>query len=553
MNQETKTCQNCKKDFIIDVDDFSFYKKMGVPAPEKCPECRQQLRTLFRNFKTLYKRPSSLSGKMIIAVYNPDVPFPVYDIAEWWSDNWDPMKYGIDIDLNQSFFTQLSKLFDTVPHISIVNVQSENCEYSNQVLRSKNCYLIFGCVENEDCDYGHIVWNCLDSVDNLYLFKCESCYECIDCLGSTKLFYSQECESCVDSVGLFDCKNCLNCIGCVTQVNKSYYIFNKPATKEEYKEFLKKYPLTEKSSIDYILKEREALRRKVPQRSFFGSHNNNISGNHIYNAHNVHYSFDIKSGENSKFCFTVRKATDSHDISFTTDLEECYQSLTIDKSNKVIGSQQIVDSHDIYYSENCYNCNNIFGSYGLRKKSYCILNKQYSKEEYIKLKEKIIKNIKNTGEWGNFFPKELSPFAYNEAIVNEYIPLSKDEALVKGFKWKDNIPSTKGQGTIEYKDLPKNPEDYNDALLAEILTCENCKKNYKLINREINFYKKNKLLIPNKCFNCRHEMRMSKRNPRNLWNGICAKCNKEILTSYIPKDQKIYKIYCEKCYQQEVY
>lgn len=56
---------------------------------------------------------------MIVSMYNPDVPFPVYDITEWWADDWDPMSYGMDIDWNQPFFIQLSNLFNTVPHISI--------------------------------------------------------------------------------------------------------------------------------------------------------------------------------------------------------------------------------------------------------------------------------------------------------------------------------------------------------------------------------------------------------------------------------------------------
>ena len=554
MNQENKICQNCHGEFIIEPDDFGFYEKMKVPAPEKCPQCRQQLRMLFRNFKTLYKRPSSKSGKMIISVYNLDALFPVYNISEWWGDGWDPMAYGIDIDFEEPFFIQLGKLFNTVPRVSIMNSQTENCEYSNQINQSKNCYLVFGGLDDEDCDYGHIVWNCRDSIDNLYLFKSESCYECIDCLGSAKLFYSQECESCVDSIGLFDCRSCLNCIGCVGQVSKSYCIFNKQVTKEEYRNFLLEHSLNDKTSIDYILKERDELRKKLPQRSFFGFRNSNVSGNHIYNAHNVHYSFDVKSGENSKFCFTLRKAVDSYDVSFTGESFECYQVLTmLNNSSRIIGSQQIVDSHNVYYSDHCYSCNDVFGCYGLRKKSYCILNKQYTKEEYVKLLQKLIEQMTKNKEWGNFFPKELSPFGYNEAIVNEYMPLSKVEALAQGFRWKDDIPGTKGQGTIERSKLPKNPEEYSEELIKEVLTCENCAKNYKLINREIIFYKKNKLSLPSQCFNCRHAFRVSKRNPRNLWNSKCDKCNNNILTSYKPEDQKIYRIYCEKCYQREIY
>ncbi len=550
---ENRICQSCKKDFIIEPDDFGFYEKMSVPAPQKCPQCRQQLRTLFRNFKTLYKRPSSMSGKIIVSVYDTDTLFPVYDTDEWWKDVWDPMSYGIDLDLNKSFFGQLIKLFNTVPHPSLMKSQVENCDYSNQINSSKNCYLLFGALNDEDCDYGHIVWNCRDSMDNLYLFKSEFCYECVDCLGSAKLFYSEECEACVDGIGLFDCRNCLNCIGCVGLVNKSYYIFNKPVTKEKYKEFMMQYPLNQKGSIDYILKEREKLRKTIPQRSFFGSHNNNVSGNHIYNARNIHHSFDIKSGENSKFCFTIRKAIDLYDVSFTGGALESYQSLTILDSSRVIGTNQVIDSHDVFYSDNCWGCNNLFGCYGLRKKSYCIFNKQYSKEKYQTLFPNLVEHMKKAGEWGNFFPSLMSPFAYNEAIVNEYMPMTKEEALAQGFRWKDNIPSTKGQGTIKYEDLPKKSEDYSDKLLTEILTCENCEKNYKLINREINFYKKNKLSLPQKCFNCRHEARMGQRSPHNLWKGTCAKCGTEIQTSYTPENQKIYKIYCEKCYQQEVY
>lgn len=33
---ETKSCQNCKKDFIIEPEDFNFYSKMKVPAPTWC-------------------------------------------------------------------------------------------------------------------------------------------------------------------------------------------------------------------------------------------------------------------------------------------------------------------------------------------------------------------------------------------------------------------------------------------------------------------------------------------------------------------------------------
>lgn len=552
-NSENKICQNCNKDFIIEAEDFKFYEKIRVPPPTWCPECRQQRRTLFRNFKTLYKRNSSLSGQSIISIHHDQVPFPVFSVSEWWGDGWDAMDYGIDIDWNLPVSLHLEKLFNSVPHIAMMNTRCDNCEYSNQIDNSKNCYLAFGCLEGENCNYSHIIWNCKDTMDSLYVFKCEGCYECVDCLGSTKLFFSEECENCVESIGLFDCRNCVNCIGCVGLVSKSYCIFNQQLTRAEYLEFLEKNPLYKQESIDYILNEREKLRRSLPQRSFFGSRNNNVSGNHIYNAHNVHHSFDIKSGENSKYCFTVRSAIDSHDVSFTRDASECFNSLTMLGSNRVVGSQIIADSHDVYYSEHCYNCENIFGCHSLRKKKYCIFNKQYSKEEYEKLIPKLIERMKSDGEWGEFFQKELTPFAYNECIANEYMPLSKDEAQKQGFRWKDDIPFTKGLGNISHDDIPQDPKEYNDSLLQAVLTCDSCEKNYRLIDREIGFYKNNNLSIPRLCFNCRHQLRMNKRNPRVLSSGICKKCNSVIQTSYSKRDQKIYTLYCENCYKKEIY
>ena len=32
MKSETRNCQNCKKDFVIEPDDFSFYEKIKVPS-----------------------------------------------------------------------------------------------------------------------------------------------------------------------------------------------------------------------------------------------------------------------------------------------------------------------------------------------------------------------------------------------------------------------------------------------------------------------------------------------------------------------------------------
>jgi len=534
MTTETRICQNCKSQFLIAPDDFLFYEKMGVPAPEECPECRQEHRILFRNFKTLYKVNSAKSGLSIISMYSPSSPYLIYDHEEWWADDWDPKRYGRDVDFSRPFFEQLHDLWKAVPHYGLMNTASENCIYSNMVWRSKNCYFVFGCIENEECDYGHLVWNSRDCIDNLYLVKCELCYESIDCIGCNKLLYSQECENCADSIALFDCRSCTNCIGCVGLQQKSYHIYNQPVTKEVYKKFLEEHPIEE------IMTEREKLRLSLPHRSMYGFRNNNVSGNHIYNAKNVQHSFDIKrGGENSKFGYTVGSMFNSYDICFTPpNIEESYQAMACGDSKNLLSCHLCNNCSFASYSEHCYNSHNIFGCEGLRGSEYCILNKQYSKEEYEALKAKIIEKMKAGSEWGKWFPIPMSPFAYNESIVNEYSPLTKEQALAKGYRWKDDIPTTRGQE----KDDP-DP-------MKRIMKCIQCERNYRFIDRELVFYKKLNLPLPSKCFNCRHQRRMNLRLPRKLYQRQCAKCSKEIETSYAPERPEM--IYCGQCYQQEV-
>ena len=103
---ENKICQNCKKDFTIESDDFLFYEKMKVPAPTFCPHCRFVRRMIWRNERSLYKRKCDMCQKNIIAMYDDKVPFPVYCPECWRSDKWEAGEYTKDYDFSKSFFEQ---------------------------------------------------------------------------------------------------------------------------------------------------------------------------------------------------------------------------------------------------------------------------------------------------------------------------------------------------------------------------------------------------------------------------------------------------------------
>jgi hypothetical protein len=170
---------------------------------------------------------------------------------------------------------------------------------------------------------------------------------------------------------------------------------------------------------------------------------------------------------------------------------------------------------------------------------------------YIDSKGKIYK-------YGEFFPSELSPFAYNETIAQEYFPVSKEQAIQQGYKWKDK-EERNYKIDIKTEDIPDNINETTEDILGKVIECahlgncnQQCTEAFKIIPEELAFYKRMGLSLPHLCPNCRHYERLAQRNPLKLWHRSCMNkdCNNKFETSYAPERPEI--VYCEKCYQQEV-
>jgi hypothetical protein len=189
----------------------------------------------------------------------------------------------------------------------------------------------------------------------------------------------------------------------------------------------------------------------------------------------------------------------------------------------------------------------MFGCVGVKHKKYCILNKQYSKEEYEVLMPKVAEHMKNTGEWGQFFPVIHSLYSYNETVAQDYFPLSRDEVLRNGWRWKEKDQKEYQSSLYNMED---NVLDTPDAIVHEILACIKCGKNYKILEKELQAYKSVGLPLSRQCSECRFQERMTLRNPRRLWQRSCQKCGSKIQTTYAPERPET--VYCEKCYLEAV-
>ena len=555
---DVKICAQCKANFPINPEDVEFYKKINVPAPSFCPDCRMIRRLMFRNERTWYKRTCDATGKNILSMFAPDKKYTVYDQQYWKSDAWDPLEYGIALDLNRPFFAQFRELFEKVPHTNLIQKNNVNSDYTNCTLNLKNCYYCASTDSGEDSAYVFaVILRVKNSLDLHQATDTEGSYELVDCNKSSNLRFSQSCEGCINSWLLYDCRNCNDCIGCVGLRGKSYCIFNQPYSKEEYGKKLQELNLSSYAGLQAAKKRFEELKLKVPRKFASILKSEDAIGEDIINSNDVR-GFSIKNGsEHVRYSYRVVSSSDIWD-SFTAwnGAEVEYETLSC-SGQRINFSCYIWGGFDVQYSYNCYDCNNIFGCVGLRNKSYCILNTQYSKEEYEKLLPSIIEQMKKSKEYGEFFPAAISPFSYNETICQDYFPTTKEAALVMGFSWRE--PEKRMyQITMKKEDIPDTVKDVTDAILAEIIECEHngsdcheqCAGAFKLIPLELQYYRQWGVPLPRLCPSCRHFSRVKQKPPLKLYKGSCKKCSAAFTTPYSPDSP--YTLYCESCYQQEV-
>jgi len=565
MNQEVKNCKNCKKDFSIAPEDFKFYEKIKVPPPTWCFECRQVRRYAWRNERTLYRRNCDLCKKSMVTIYSPNKPFVVYCNECWWGDGWDPASYGRDFDFNRSFFEQFSELQHVVPRMGLLNKNSVNSEYTNHSGNNKNVYLSFCVFDGENIMYS--TWtmkNSRDCMDVGFIAeKGERLYEVTDSRTSYECQFGIFLKDSSSCFYCYDLRGCNNCFMSSNLRNRSYVFRNQQLTREEYLEKMKEIDLSSYAVREELLKEfTKLLEETAIHRFAITERNVNSTGSLIFDCRNVIYSFEMDKSENCKYIYGGLELKDCMDIyHMGYNCELVYEAQGCTRLSNCQFCHLCYDNMNVMYGDTCQNSQNLFGCVSVKKGEYMIFNKKYPKEEYETLKVKIIEHMKETGEYGEFFPPSIAPVAYNETQGNLYMPLTKEEVLSKGWQWEDSIPGTFGKETIKPADIPDRIEDVPDSITKEILACIECNKNYNIVPNELIFLRKEHIPLPRKCPNCRYKRRFNLRPLRRLWTRTCMcdqshshhsePCKVEFETPYAPNH--VEKVYCEQCYQQEVY
>ncbi len=584
MESETKICQNCKTPFVIELEDFDFYKKIDVPPPTFCWKCRFQRRLAWRNENKPFWSVSAKSGKKIISIYPQHSGMTVYDEKEWRADDWDGLDYGVDYDFSRPFFEQLTVLLKKVPVNGPHTEDNINSEFLICSGWSKNCYLVCNTSRAEDSAYGNAMDDSKSCFDNSHIQKCERCYGSFWLRNSYQTHFSTRSTDDASCMFCFGTKGLTNCFGCVNIINKSNHIFNQPYSKEEYERRIKDMKLNTWSGLQEAKTTAMAFALKFPIAYINGVLNDDVTGEYISESKNVHFGYLVNGGKDLKYVqyLQVPGAEDSHDLTIWGETnvlayENCQSGMGVSNAHFMKSCwSEIVDSE---YCIDCRGISDCFGCAGLKKKQYCIFNKQYSKGEYESLRKKIIEHMNTMPyvdkrgrvyKYGEFFPAELATFEYNVSLAQEHFPLTKEQALAEGYSWYE-APS-EHKATMSAGQVPDAIEDVPDSILKEILECIRCKKVYRIIEMELAFLRKEKLPVPRQCIDCRHNERISQRAKAFLYHRTCQcsgksssngvyvnfgahfhgeePCPNEFETTHVPDSPEI--IYCLKCFWDEI-
>lgn len=499
----------------------------------------------YRNLFHLHRRTCDATKKAIISIYPQNADLKVYDKAYWFGDDWDPLEYGQTYNPLISIFDQFNTLVRKVPQFSLQNVNSENADYCNSIESAKDCYLAFVAYGNsKDIYYSYRsissndIYFSTNSTSSELLFHCFSnsnCYENIFC------DYCKNSQNCLFS---FSLENCKNCVFSNNLQNKENYIFNKPASAQQVKDFKLRLNLGSYKHFQQCLIKFNELKKSALWKSVYNTNCENVTGNELINCNNCFLTFVGNGGENFSESFHFSGGQNNYRCFGLAKSDNMYMSSGCVNSSESDFLMLGYNAYQCQYCVNIHNCKNCFFCSGLRNKEYCILNKQYTKEQYFQLKEIIIAKMKEriiddpilkdhkVSEWGQWFPSKYSFFPYNKSYANAVFPLSKEEALRRGFSWDDE--AAESLGSRELYNAPDLISEWTDNLDNKVLQCEESNKYFNLIPQVVKRFKEYNL-----SFQRIHPMNylLKKQTEAKLWLQERQTVDGKSCLSIFPEDE----------------
>jgi len=547
---------------------------------------RQIKRLAFRNERKFYKFINK-EGKPEITTVAPEMNREVISFKNIFDHDY--TQYGAEY--SGDFLSDIQKLFTQVPIPSKLIANMENAEYCNQETDDKNCYLNAGGHFNEDSMYNTYALRTKRTVDNYRVRDSEQIYRSMNIYKSQKIFFSQFIENSFNILFSYDLVGCQNALFCHGLRNSNYSYKNKVLPKEERETIATQYKNKMKSYtwLQEILREYEEFILQFPKKAIQNTNTENVTGNAISNSKDIYFS---TSGEESESVMYANIYTELKDCAEIESIGRAQRSYNIASAmqlnHSIVCSHIFSETHTAFYAYSLQWGSNLLWCIGLNNKSNFILNKNYDEQSRNQLATKIFQELQSKNKLGDFFDLELSPFPYNDTVAYEYYPVQKiinqwqekilnpngiwtvivadpekfisDAILDFGGEEKIKIKRrtkeleiniSANMNSIQANEIPDNIENITDEILQKAIICSISGRPFRIVKPELDFHRKHKIPLPRTHPDIRHQQKIQNRPGRELFLRTCNKC--WIKTMSIYPENTNFKVYCETCYDKEIY
>ncbi|MBI3619193.1 hypothetical protein HY213_04150 [Candidatus Peregrinibacteria bacterium] len=548
-----KICPITGKLFTVTDREMELRRKLGVDGePEFHPIYRWQALAAFWQHWALHKRICNRTGKSIISVFPENCPYPVWHKDEWL-EHADPA--SADFEVGRPVFDQLWALFQRCPIPHNIGAGNQNCEYTDDWWYCKNCYLCHSGAENEDLQYCYRAIRLRNSQYCVFSIESERCVDLIDSHTCSRVLFGYKCWQCSDSAFLYDCRNCHDCLFCCNLRNKSYCIGNQQFSKEEYERQRRDWDFRSRTAYERG-KELFArmLREQAWHRALFIDQSEQASGNYLHECKDCENCFFLttgmesavnclRAGDHNRDCLDTVSAYHS-ELAFNTSLpqDQCYDTKCC---------YNLIQCKWLEYCAFCFQCEHCFGCCGLRGKKHCVLNKQYSKEEYDMLRARIVDAMKATKEWNRFFPNSFAAQPYEESLAGFYWPLTRQAGERLGFRMRAVEPE-RSMDSLDSSLVPDRCDQTDEEIQKNVYWDSGANRPFQITALDVAFAKDLGAPLPNTFY-------MSRIQENFRWipfdgtlrETSCAKCRRMTKTGWPSVCDG--RILCEECYLKEVY
>lgn len=551
-----RSCSVTDEKWSMTQEEIDWYKIFQVPPSRLGLYTRMKLNKGFDIGYQWWYHEHPETGKQIIAPIHPATGFSVIPDNEWHEKDFSEVSK--EIDLNESVFSQINSLQKQIPLRAWRNVQEPENSIALASGGDRNSYFVLAC-ESEDSLYSIFSSRLSQSSEVINSDNTTASFSVTNSKNVSNSNFVRDCADIVSSSFTFLSSDLEYCFGATGQRHKKYIFFNEQLTKEEYESRMAEIDLSCADTLkEYFMRFHKMLSEEIVWPANLNARVQNCTGEYLYDCERLTNCYGC--AKNCSNLFYTAHAIEAKDCAFTSGAiysENTYYSNSIIKSSDIKMSFGIHFSSALEYCIDCSNCENCFGCVGLNRKKFHIFNKEYTEEEYWKKVDELKCAMLDSGEYGEFFSLNMSPYFFGQSGSVLYYGSGLD--LAKKLGAPDYDPTDNGAiGDLmnesemnTLSDIPSCSDELGDDWAGAVIYDDVFKRRYAMIQPEIQFYRKKGIAPPRGHFINRIIKLHHQTNLGVFENRACEKCEKEVsVAKNVAYPNR--RIYCVECYYKHI-